>query len=290
MIEIKIKTIPPKNNKNFPQDIKIKTDKNIDKKALKKEISRIIKTLYSLPTFQIYSRRPFNAKIKIEDQKTNISGNYLKVFKEEEEILPVEFTLEKIAELLQIADEAEEVPDASFLIPITIEFKKFTEDGSISKSISKFKRRKVSNVYLGEFVFGHDEYIFSVETTITGITEKWFNLSYVIRSFSKHFQPISNIYFYEHLKEVAEYLIESYLKETTVSPYFLEKDPKGSITISIEANTDQLNAIVSDPFLKLLAEEKEKNDSDAFVYALSSLLSPLSLAVKKGIITKEDFE
>jgi len=280
MIEVEIKT--KKQNKEIKTKVGIKTDKKINKERLKRELSKAVNSFYKTPAAIIYGEKPLNFKVSISGEKFKVSSNVFETL-ETGEVFALSGIIEGLREYLLEVEKKETVTPISSVMPITKQIKTYGKKKAVMKMTHEFKGKKSITAYLGEFGFrpSEDTTIY-IEITVgkPSIEESTVSIAYTIKSFDKYFNRVPNKELYTFVENLLEGVPQEVIEKVHIHLISNQKDIDQDRNMVLDLQSKDFEIVFSDEFLSSIEDNPIK--------ALSFVLTPLSVAVRKGVLKKEN--
>ena len=280
MIEVEIKT--KKQNKEIKTKVGIKTDKKINKERLKTELSKAVNSFYKTPAAIIYGEKPLNFKVSISGEKFKVSSNVFETL-ETGEVFALSGIIEGLREYLLEVEKKETVTPISSVMPITKQIKTYGKKKAVMKMTHEFKGKKSITAYLGEFGFrpSEDTTIY-IEITVgkPSIEESTVSIAYTIKSFDKYFNRVPNKELYTFVENLLEGVPQEVIEKVHIHLISNQKDIDQDRNMVLDLQSKDFEIVFSDEFLSSIEDNPIK--------ALSFVLTPLSVAVRKGVLKKEN--
>lgn len=280
MIEIEVKT--KKQSNEIKTEIDVKTDKNINKKELKAELSKAINSFYKTPAAIIYGEKPLNFKMSIFGEKFKVSSNVFETL-ETGEVFALSGIIEGIREYLIEVEKNNNIPPISSVMPITKQIKTYGKKKAVMKMTHEFKGKKSITAYLGEFGFrpSEDTAIY-VEVTVgkPDMEESTVSIAYTIKSFDRYFNRVPNKKLYTFVKNLLEGVPQEIIEKAYIRLISNQKDVEQDRNIVLDLQSKDFEIVFSDEFLSSI--------EDNLIKTLSFVLTPLSVAVRKEILKEND--
>ncbi|WP_029523537.1 hypothetical protein [Persephonella sp. KM09-Lau-8] len=280
MIEIEIKT--NKQNQEIKTEIDIKTNKNINKIELETELSKAVNSFYKTPAAIIYGEKPLNFKVSISGEKFKVSSNVFETL-ETGEVFALSGIIEGLREYLLEVEKKEAIPPISSVMPITKQIKTYGKKKAVMKMTYEFKGKESITVYLGEFGFRPSENAtIYIEVTVgkPDIEGSTVSIAYTIKSFDKYFNRVQNKELYTFVKNLLEGVSQEVIEKAHIRLISNQKDIEQDRNMILDLQSKDFEIVFSDEFLSSIEDNPIK--------ALSFVLTPLSVAIRKGILKEKD--